>query len=134
MSQGAAAVMNAIVSREIVEDLGSGPEYSPRLEALMNNARDASDMLKALAHEGRLLTLCLLAEKERSVSELEHILSVRQPALSQQLARLRLDGLVDTRRDGKAIYYSIADPDVRRLIEVIYDIFCESRQGDARAR
>jgi DNA-binding transcriptional ArsR family regulator len=120
--------MGAIVSQEIVDDLGSGPEYSPRLEALMRNARAASDLLKALSHESRLLVLCLLAEKERSVSELEHILALRQPTVSQQLARLRLDGLVVTRRDGKAIYYSIADEDVRRVIEVIYDLYCEPRK------
>ena len=121
--------MSAIVSKDIVEDLGSGPEYSPRLEALMRNARDASDLLKALSHESRLLVLCLLAEKERSVGELEAILSLRQPTVSQQLARLRFDDLVTTRRDGKTIYYSIASDDVRRLIAVIYDIFCESRKG-----
>jgi DNA-binding transcriptional ArsR family regulator len=126
--------MGAIVSREIVEDLGSGPEFSPRLEALMRNARDASDLLKALSHESRLLVLCLLAEKERSVGELEQILALRQPTVSQQLARLRLDGLVDTRRDGKTVYYSIADDDVRRVIEVIYAIFCESRANEPARR
>ena len=126
--------MGAIVSQEIVDDLGSGPEYSPRLEALMSNARDASDLLKALSHESRLLVLCLLAEKERSVGELEQILALRQPTVSQQLARLRLDGLVDTRRDGKTIHYSIADEKVRRVIEVIYDIFCESRKEAPAAR
>jgi DNA-binding transcriptional ArsR family regulator len=122
--------MGAIVSKEIVEDLGSGPEYSPRLETLMRNAREASDLLKALSHESRLLLLCLLAEKERSVGELEEILSLRQPTVSQQLARLRFDDLVTTRREGKTIYYSIANEDVRRLIEVIYDIFCESRRAE----
>jgi DNA-binding transcriptional ArsR family regulator len=126
--------MGAIVSQEIVEDLGSGPEFSPRLEALMRNARDASDLLKALSHESRLLVLCLLAEKERSVGELEQILALRQPTVSQQLARLRLDGLVDTRRDGKTVYYSIADDDVRRVIEVIYAIFCESRANEPARR
>ena len=126
--------MGAIVSQEIIEDLGSGPEFSPRLEALMRNARDASDLLKALSHESRLLVLCLLAEKERSVGELEQILALRQPTVSQQLARLRLDGLVDTRRDGKTVYYSIADDDVRRVIEVIYAIFCESRANEPARR
>jgi DNA-binding transcriptional ArsR family regulator len=126
--------MGAIISQEIVEDLGSGPEYSPRLEELMRNARDASDLLKALSHESRLIVLCLLAEKERSVGELEQILSLRQPTISQQLARLRFDDLVTTRREGKTIYYSIANDDVRRLIEVIYDIFCESRTRPADAK
>jgi DNA-binding transcriptional ArsR family regulator len=98
---------------------------APRLQTRLRTARDASDFLKALSQESRLLVLCLLAEKERSVSELEAILSIRQSALSQQLARLRYDDLVTTRRDGKQIYYSIADDDVRRVISLVYDIFCQ---------
>ncbi|MCA3648264.1 MAG: helix-turn-helix transcriptional regulator [Methylobacterium sp.] len=94
------------------------------LDMLMRKARKASDFLKALSHESRLLLLCLLAERERSVSELEQILSLRQPTVSQQLARLRLDGLVSTRREGKSILYSLADEDVRRVITVLYSIFC----------
>jgi len=91
---------------------------------LKDRARKASDFLKALAHENRLLILCLLAEQERSVTELETILSLRQPAVSQQLARLRMDGLVATRREGKAIYYSLADKDAERIMAALYDIFC----------
>ena len=117
-----------IVSPDLEEELRSGPEYSPRLERLMENARSASDFLKALSHENRLLLLCLLAERERSVSELEQILSLRQPTVSQQLARLRYDDLVTTRRDGKTIYYSIANDNVRKIITVIYDMFCEARK------
>lgn len=117
-----------IVSPDLEEELRSGPEYSPRLEQLMENARSASDFLKALSHENRLLLLCLLAERERSVSELEQILSLRQPTVSQQLARLRYDDLVTTRRDGKTIYYSIANDNVRKIITVIYDMFCEARK------
>lgn len=116
--------MPAIVSREIEDELRSDAEYSDDLEKLMRNARKASDFLKALSHESRLLLLCLLAEKERSVGELENILSLRQPTVSQQLARLRYDDLVTTRRDGKTIYYSLANDDVRRVISVIYDIYC----------
>lgn len=118
----------AIVSPDLEDELRSGPEYSPRLERLMENARSASDFLKALSHENRLLLLCLLAERERSVSELEQILSLRQPTVSQQLARLRYDDLVTTRRDGKTIYYSIANDNVRKIITVIYDMFCEARK------
>jgi DNA-binding transcriptional ArsR family regulator len=117
----------SIVPQSIESELRSDVEYSPRLERLLKNAREASDFLKALSQESRLLVLCLLAEKERSVSELEAILSIRQSALSQQLARLRYDDLVTTRRDGKQIYYSIADDDVRRIISVVYDIFCEEK-------
>ncbi|MFG1358791.1 ArsR/SmtB family transcription factor [Xanthobacter pseudotagetidis] len=117
--------MPPILSTRIEDELREGPEISPELDQLMRNARKASDFLKALSHENRLLLLCLLAERERSVTELENILSLRQPTVSQQLARLRLDDLVTTRRDGKTIYYSLANDDVRRVISVIYSIYCE---------
>jgi DNA-binding transcriptional ArsR family regulator len=116
--------MSSILSTELETELRDGAEYSPELDQLMRNARKASNFLKALSHESRLLLLCLLAERERSVSELENILSLRQSAVSQQLARLRYDGMVDTRRDGKTIYYSIANDDVRQVISVVYNIFC----------
>jgi len=73
------------------------------LELLLAQARKASDLLKALSHETRLLILCLLAEGEKSVSELEEIMHLPQAAVSQQLARLRFDRLVTTRRDGRSI-------------------------------
>jgi len=116
--------MSAIVSKALEDELRDGAEFSAELDMLMRKARKASDFLKALSHENRLLLLCLLAERERTVTELENILSLRQPMVSQQLARLRLDQLVTTRRDGKAVYYSLANDDVRRMITVIYDIFC----------
>ena len=121
--------LTQIVSREIEDELRSDTEFSPRLERLVRNARQASEMLKALAHENRLLLLCLLSERERSVGELEEILAMRQAAVSQQLARLRYDDLVTTRRDGKTVYYSIANDDVRRVISVLYDIYCEEKPG-----
>ena len=99
-------------------------EVSAELEQMIEKAREASDMLKALSHESRLLLLCILAESEKSVTELEQFLGERQSTVSQQLARLRLDRLVTTRRDGKTIYYSLANDDVRSVISVIYDIFC----------
>ncbi|MGL4637200.1 MAG: ArsR/SmtB family transcription factor [Beijerinckiaceae bacterium] len=108
-----------------VQQSAETPEaLSPELDELMQKARRASDFLKALSHENRLLLLCLMAEGERSVGELETILSMRQSAVSQQLARLRLDGMVTTRREGKVVYYRLANDDVRRIIGVIYDIFC----------
>ncbi|KAA0072557.1 metalloregulator ArsR/SmtB family transcription factor [Tardiphaga sp. P9-11] len=116
--------MTSIIPSELEDELRDGAEYSPELDQLMRKARKASNFLKAISHENRLLLLCLLAERERSVSELENILSLRQSAVSQQLARLRYDGMVDTRRDGKTIYYSLANDDVRSVISVIYDIFC----------
>lgn len=127
MQANGLSMTNAIISPAVERELRDGPEWSPELDEFMRKARKASDFLKAMAHENRLLLLCLLAERERSVTELENILSLRQAMVSQQLARLRLDGLVAPRRDGKAIYYSLANDDVRRLISVIYDIFCETR-------
>ncbi len=124
----------AIVPKSIEDALRDGEEYSVELEQLMRNARDASDFLKALAHESRLLLLCLIAEKERSVGELETILSLRQPTVSQQLARLRFDGFVATRREGTTIYYSLANENVRQVIRVVYDIFCSGGPAAALCR
>lgn len=107
------------------------PALLPDIDRMIGKARRASDFLKALSHENRLLLLCLIAEKERSVGDLESILRLRQPSVSQQLARLRLDGLVETRREGKTIYYSLANDDVRRMIAVIYSIFCAAEETSA---
>jgi len=118
---------------ELEDDLKADVETSPELEALMRNAREASDLLKALAHETRLLLLCILYERERSVGELEEILSLRQATVSQQLARLRFDDLVTTRRDGKAVYYSIADDKARAVVKLMYEMFCTSRKAGTDA-
>ena len=98
---------------------------------MMDNASRATDFLKALAHEGRLMILCHLASGERSVTELEELLSQRQAAVSQQLARLRLEGLVDSRRDGKTIYYRLADGRVHSMIEIIHEMFCGPPEAKA---
>ena len=123
--------MTSILSSKVVKALESDAELSPELARMMKNARRASDFLKALAHENRLLLLCLLSERERSVTELEELLSLRQTTVSQQLARLRLDGLVTTRRDGKTIYYSVADASTLKFVKVIYEMFC-SEAGSAK--
>ena len=94
-------------------------------DEMLRQATAAAAFLKALAHEGRLMILCHLSSGEKSVTELEHLLSSRQAAVSQQLARLRLEGLVATRREGKAIFYSIQDPRVLRTITLVYDMFCK---------
>jgi DNA-binding transcriptional ArsR family regulator len=82
------------------------------------------ELLKALAHEGRLMILCGLLHGEKSVGELEALLSRRQASVSQQLARLRLEGLVCARRDGRTIYYSIANDKARSVIGALYESFC----------
>lgn len=93
---------------------------------MQENAARATAFLKALAHEGRLMILCHLAAGERSVSELEGLLQIRQAAASQMLARLREEGLVTTRRDGKTVYYSLKDGNTAQVIGLLYDLFCES--------
>jgi len=103
------------------------------IDALIASAQEASGFLKALSHEARLLILCLLIEEEKSVTEIEGILSLRQPAISQQLARLRADGLVETRREGKNIFYSLARPEVRAVIGVLHQAFCQQPQVRSRA-
>lgn len=94
------------------------------MDKMMSHAAAASNMLKALSHEGRLMILCNLVSGEKTVTELEELLSARQAAVSQQLARLRLEGLVTPRRDGKTIYYSLSDERPKRILEVIYELFC----------
>ncbi|GIT92987.1 hypothetical protein JANAI62_34450 [Jannaschia pagri] len=104
-----------------------GPETCEEdLDRMVENATAASNFLKAISHEGRLMILCHLASGEKSVTELEELLSARQAAVSQQLGRLRLEGLVQPRRDGKTIYYSLTDDRAIRIIDVVYDLFCRS--------
>lgn len=98
---------------------------------MIEQAQHAAAFLKALAHEGRLMILCFLSSGEKTVTELEQLLGSRQAAVSQQLARLRLEGLVQCRRDGKAMYYSVGDPRVARMIALVYDMFC--KQAEQRA-
>lgn len=93
-------------------------------EEMASRAAEAATFLKALSHEGRLMILCHLSSGEKSVTELEDRLGARQAAVSQQLARLRSEGLVTTRRDGKAIFYSIKDPKAGAIMELVYDMFC----------
>ena len=96
------------------------------IDKLLANAREASEFLKALSHEARLVILCLLIEGKKSVSELEQMLSLRQPAISQQLARLRADNLVETYRDGRNIYYSLARPEVVEVVSALNRAFCKT--------
>ncbi|GAA6208132.1 metalloregulator ArsR/SmtB family transcription factor [Cognatishimia sp. WU-CL00825] len=95
---------------------------------MASNAEAAAAYLKTLAHGGRLMILCHLSSGEKSVSELEALLDVRQAAVSQMLARLREDGLVATRRDGKAVFYTLADPNTAQVIGLLYQLFCAPAQ------
>ncbi|WP_209505737.1 MULTISPECIES: metalloregulator ArsR/SmtB family transcription factor [unclassified Ruegeria] len=99
------------------------------LDRMVDNATRASNFLKAISHEGRLMILCHLVSGEKSVTELEELLSARQAAVSQQLSRLRLEGLVIPRREGKTIFYRLADDRPRRMLEVVYELFCGDDRG-----
>ncbi len=81
-------------------------------------------MLRVLANENRLLLLCQLSQGEKSVGELETLLGIRQPTLSQQLGVLRNEGLVQTRRDGKQIIYRVVDERAQHLLETLYGMYC----------
>ncbi len=94
------------------------------LPDMKENAARAAAFLKTLAHEGRLMILCHLGDGEKSVGELENLLELRQAAVSQMLARLREEGLVSTRREGKAIYYSLRDGNTEQVIGLLYKLFC----------
>lgn len=87
-------------------------------------AEEATAVLRVLANEDRLLLLCQLSHGEKSVGELEELLGIHQPTLSQQLGVLRTDGVVNTRREGKRIYYSIADQKILTLLATLYDLYC----------
>lgn len=95
------------------------------MDRMVENAQEAATFLKAISHEGRLMILCHLVGGEKSVTELERRLGIRQAAVSQQLSRLRAEGLVAPRREGKTVYYSLADERPRRLLEVVYALFCK---------
>ena len=95
------------------------------LEQMFDKGQNAANFLKAMAHEGRLMILCHLVNGEKSVTELENLVSSRQAAVSQQLARLRIEGIVSFRREGKAIYYAIKDEKVLKLIKLLHNEFCK---------
>lgn len=91
---------------------------------MSRHAGDAAQLLRALANEHRLMILCLLAEGEFSVGALNERVPLSQSALSQHLAVLRADALVETRRESQTIYYSLASGPVRALIETLHGIYC----------
>ncbi len=94
------------------------------LKEMEATAEKVSDLMKVLSNKNRLMVLCQLVEGERSVGELAELIDVREQAMSQQLALLRKDRLVKTRRDGQTIYYSLARGDIRSLMEFLYETYC----------
>ncbi|MBB5189896.1 ArsR family transcriptional regulator [Silvimonas terrae] len=100
------------------------PPELPSAQTLRQGALAAAATLRVLANQDRLLLLCQLSQGEKSVSELQSLLDLQQPSLSQQLGVLRQENLVSTRRDGKQIYYRISDGRVLTLLETLYTLYC----------
>ena len=96
----------------------------PAANDMLEHASDAAGLMKALGNESRLMILCILAEGERSVGDLNKMVPLSQSALSQQLARLRQQGLVNTRRESQTIYYSLSSGPADRVINLLHDIYC----------
>ncbi len=94
---------------------------------MQENAGKACGLLKAMANEARLMVLCQLIEGEKSVSELQEAVGLSQSAMSQHLAVLRDQEIVETRRDGQSVYYCISDPGAIALMEALHREFCEGR-------
>jgi DNA-binding transcriptional ArsR family regulator len=93
-------------------------------EKMREHADEASTLVKALANKQRLMILCLLVDRERAVGELNGLLDLSQSALSQHLAVLREENLVNTRRDGQTIHYSLMDGPALRILQVLHDTYC----------
>lgn len=100
-----------------------------KIERMQAAADRASGLLKAMANRHRLLILCQLVERGRSVGELAEFLDIRDSGVSQHLAILRKDGLVTARRDGQTIWYTIASAEARALLSTLYDVFCVPTQS-----
>ncbi|MCP4300611.1 MAG: winged helix-turn-helix transcriptional regulator [Gammaproteobacteria bacterium] len=109
------------------------PEDFKELTELHDNAAHAVELLKAMANEWRLMILCQLSEGEKTVSELQAILGLSQSALSQHLAILRRDKLVETRRSATTVNYSVASPEALAMMETLYGLFCR-KPADVQPR
>ena len=96
----------------------------PPANQMLDHAADAAGLMKALGNESRLMILCMLTEGECSVSDLNAMIPLSQSALSQQLARLRQQGLVKTRRESQTIFYSLVKGPADRVIHLLHDIYC----------
>ena len=103
----------------------SAEESRLDLESMKRNASDAVNLLKGLANESRLMIMCILSEGEVSVGQLNQRIKLSQSALSQHLAVLCEQGLVQTRRESQTIYYSLADTAAMNIVELLHDTYCE---------
>ncbi|TJU97484.1 MAG: winged helix-turn-helix transcriptional regulator [Mesorhizobium sp.] len=105
-----------------------------KITELGKMAREASELLAAMANEKRLMILCHLLDGETSVNELAELVDMNQSALSQQLSKLRALKLVDTRRDAQQVYYRLASSKVERILQTLYGIYCDPEARTAKTR
>jgi DNA-binding transcriptional ArsR family regulator len=104
---------------------------TPSFKAMQEKAVEAADFMRLFSTPGRLMLLCHIAQKERSVGEIQEDLDFKQPALSQQLAELRQAGVVQTRRESRQVYYSIADDRVAVVMKMLTQVFCGAGSSEA---
>lgn len=110
---------------KIAEVLDDDKGDSHQFDEMTQHAENATELLKALASESRLMILCLLVEGEKSVGQLHELTNRIQSSVSQELARLRRQDLVESRRDGKKVYYSIKSKEAKSIIAVLHEIYCK---------
>ena len=115
---------NSIYIRRDNDQMESNSEID--LNQMAKSAGRASALMKTLGHRDRLMILCQLADGEKSVGQIADLLEIPQSPLSQHLSRMRKEGLVETRREAQTIYYSLKSGEASRIVEVLYELFCES--------
>ncbi len=104
-----------------------------KVQSLSDAAERATELLRSLANRNRLLLLCQMVEGEKSVGELARLIQAREAAVSQQLALLRKDGLVRSRRQAQTVFYSLSSPEAVLVIEALHSAFCARPEEDNRA-
>ena len=106
------------------------PDDFRELTELHDMAAHACDLLKAMANEWRLMILCQLSEGEKTVSELQRILGLSQSALSQHLAILRRERIVQARKHAQSVSYSLAGDEATKVMETLHDVFCGAANSE----
>jgi DNA-binding transcriptional ArsR family regulator len=101
-----------------------GPEDFSKMSDLHDMASNACELLKAMANEWRLMILCHLAEGEKTVSELQALLGLSQSALSQHLAILRRERIVNARKHAQSVSYSLSGDEATKVMETLHEVFC----------
>ena len=129
MGQSAPLTTEELTRTEMAKSTLQADDSEIELDAMMRNATLASQFLRCIANPHRLMVLCHLTHGEASVGQLERELGIRQAHLSQQLARLRQDGMVTTRRDSRTIYYSLGSEAAREVVGLIYRLFCTAEEA-----